>query len=71
MDAVTAEFGGEGKSLYEILEILPTATAAEIKKAYFKLALKYVSSEVLMRDAFGYTSIARLLLHKHHMLSQC
>ncbi|CAM9421428.1 unnamed protein product [Ectocarpus fasciculatus] len=39
MDVVAAEFG-EGKSLYDILDIPPTATAGVIKKAYFKLALK-------------------------------
>ncbi|CAN0503162.1 unnamed protein product [Ectocarpus sp. 8 AP-2014] len=39
MDTVAAEFG-KGKSLYDILDIPPTATAGVIKKAYFKLALK-------------------------------
>ena len=39
--AVREAFGKA--SLYEILNIQKTATAAEIKKAYFKLALRYVS----------------------------
>ncbi|CAM9536914.1 unnamed protein product [Ectocarpus sp. 4 AP-2014] len=39
MATVAAEFG-KGKSLYDILDIPPTATAGVIKKAYFKLALK-------------------------------
>ncbi len=33
---------GKKKGLYAILEIAPAATQAEIKKAYFKLALKLV-----------------------------
>lgn len=39
MDKVAAEFG-HGKSLYDVLEIFPTANPSEIKKAYFKIALK-------------------------------
>lgn len=42
MDSIAAEFG-EGKSLYEVLDVPSTATPASIKKAYFKLALKCVS----------------------------
>jgi DnaJ-class molecular chaperone len=37
---VKAVFGK--KSLYEILEVDRTATPAAIKKAYFRLALKFV-----------------------------
>eukprot|EP00752_Nemacystus_decipiens_P011882 g10536.t1 len=40
MDSIVAEFG-EGKSLYDILDVPPTATPAAIKKAYFKQALKF------------------------------
>lgn len=43
MNAIEEQFG-KGKSLYEVLEVSPTASAAEIKKAYFKAALKYVSA---------------------------
>lgn len=43
MDVIEEQFG-EGKSLYDVLEVPPTAGAADIKKAYFKAALKYVSS---------------------------
>jgi hypothetical protein len=39
--AVKAVFGK--KSLYEILEVERTASTAAIKKAYFRLALKFVS----------------------------
>lgn len=42
MDSIAAEFG-EGRSLYEILDVPSTATPASIKKAYFKLALTCVS----------------------------
>lgn len=43
MNAIEEQFG-EGKSLYEVLDISPTTDAANIKKAYYKAALKYVSS---------------------------
>lgn len=43
MNTIEEQFG-EGKSLYDVLEVSPTASGADIKKAYFKAALKYVSS---------------------------
>lgn len=42
MDVIAAEFG-EGKSLYDVLDIPRSASQEVIKKAYFKLALKCVS----------------------------
>lgn len=42
MERIAAEFG-EGKSLYDVLEIPSTASSSEVKKAYFKIALKCVS----------------------------
>lgn len=43
MDAIAAEFG-DAECLYDVLEVKKTATQAEIKKAYFKIALKCVSA---------------------------
>jgi preprotein translocase subunit Sec63 len=43
MQAINEAFG-EGKSLYEVLGVAPSASAAEIKKGYFKLALTCVSA---------------------------
>ncbi|CAN0036993.1 unnamed protein product, partial [Heterosigma akashiwo] len=39
-ETIYAEFD-ENLSLYQILEVQPQATSSQIKKAYFKLALKY------------------------------
>lgn len=46
MEAIAAEFGAN-KSLYDVLETHSGATAAEIKKAYFKIALKCVSTSAI------------------------
>lgn len=54
MDSIAAEFG-EGKSLYEILDVPSTATPASIKKAYFKLALKCVSCLSPRRRSYVHT----------------
>jgi preprotein translocase subunit Sec63 len=43
MEAIEAAFG-PGQSLYEIMGVQTTATEAQIKKAYFKLALTCVSA---------------------------
>jgi DnaJ domain len=46
MEAIAAAFGS-GKSLYEIMGVQTTATEAQIKKAYFKLALTCVSAHAI------------------------
>lgn len=43
MNTIEEAFG-EGRSLYEVLEIPANATSGEIKKAYFRAALKCVSA---------------------------
>lgn len=62
MDVIAAEFG-EGKSLYDVLDVPPTATPAVIKKAYFKLALKCVSPFQTQRRSFV---VPPLLLRTSH-----